>query len=143
MLAMVTHQDEAHSDLEYLLLDDLFELLEEPADAENRRAILALLEFLLTTGREAFSAMDESDVSSELLSSSQWRRQIIGLHADRDRLYAQLDSLNEQLQNCRNPRESVNAARDAVLVWINRLQRHRRQRLRVRRESAPRLRSHV
>jgi hypothetical protein len=104
----------ASAKLEYLLLDDLFELLEEPDDLDNRSSILATIDFLLDRRRREL----ESDGLGE-------KEEIEHL-----RLISELQQLKSAMQaSTRLPRSKTESVRDAVLVWITRVQKQQRAHL--------------
>jgi len=109
------------SELQYLLLDDLFERLEEPDDWEGRQAIAALIGFLL----EHWQPADESAV-----------RSTAGLSIENERLHAVLDELHQVIAIKPHLHSIAAETRDAILVWINRVQRHQRARLMESKASA-------
>src|SRR5579872_2956860 len=56
-----------YSSLEYILLGDLRDLLEEPVDDESRKWLLAVLDTLLDTLPREFDLEDEDGYMSEVL----------------------------------------------------------------------------
>jgi hypothetical protein len=101
----------ASAKLEYLLLDDLYELLEEPDDLDNRSSILTTIDFLLDRRRREL----ESDGMGE-------KEEIEHL-----RLVSELQQLKSAMQaSTRLPRSKTESVRDAVLVWITRVQKQQR-----------------
>lgn len=121
-------RDIACSDLEYLLLDDLYEMLETPFDEDTRQAVLTIVTFLLSLEheRETTHAAADAPLPKEkprVFPSAELRR-------CRDGLYAHLVDLRAELLADCCSRSTVEGTRDAVLVWIHRLQRHQRQTIR-------------
>jgi hypothetical protein len=124
----ILDRDIACSDLEYLLLDDLYEMLETPLEDDTRQAILTIVTFLLSLEHER----ETSGVAAETPLREGKPRQFLSVELKRCRqgLYAHLiDLQSELIANCCS-RSTVEGTRDAVLVWIHRLQRHQRQRMR-------------
>ena len=121
-------RDLSCSDLEYLLLDDLYEMLETPFDEDTRQAVVTIVTFLLSLEHEReISEVPESTLSRldgvRTPSSAELKR-------CRQGLYAHLVDLQTELIADCCSRSTVAGTRDAVLVWIHRLQRHQRRMVR-------------
>lgn len=68
-------------DLEYLLLGDLRELLDEPQTAQTRRSILVILNrLLLNLPRQLALACEDGYMSEVLEQRPNWHRKIEALH---------------------------------------------------------------
>ena len=68
-------------DLEYLLLGDLRQLLDEPQTAQTRQSILVILDrLLLNLPRQLALACEEGYMSEVLEQRPNWHRQIEALH---------------------------------------------------------------
>lgn len=92
------HLLEQYSHLEYLLLGDLRDLLEEQPDAENRRWLVAVLEVLLDMLPRSFTlAREDGYLEFVRDQHPNWERQIEHLERDHDRLYVQLRHLHERV----------------------------------------------
>ena len=91
---------EQYTTLEYILLGDLRDLLEEDADEENRRWMLAVLDALLETLPREFSLKDEDGYMSEVLEQfPSWSGQVERLHHDHDRLFVNLQALRQRVHS--------------------------------------------
>lgn len=106
--------------MQYLLLDDLFEWLEEPDDWERRRALAELIGYILRHWEpaEEAAAGPEDDAA--------------GLAVENERLHTALVELYESIAIRPHLHSVAAETRDAILVWINRVQKHQRACLRSR-----------
>jgi len=85
---------ENFSALEYILLGDLRDLLEEPADAENRKWLIAVLDALLDTLPREFDLEEADGYMSEVLERyPNWSTQVEKLQRDHERLFEKLKEL--------------------------------------------------
>jgi hypothetical protein len=121
-------RDLSCSDLEYLLLDDLYEMLETPLDEDTRQAVVTIVTFLLSLEHER----ERGEVPELILSRHEGVRTSSAIELERCRhgLYAHLVDLQTELIADCCSRSTVEGTRDAVLVWIHRLQRHQRRMVR-------------
>jgi hypothetical protein len=116
-----------YSSLEYILLGDLRDLLEEPADAENRKWMLAVLDGLLDTLPREFDLEDEDGYMSEVLERfPNWTSQVDRLHDDHERLFAKLKELRGRIDRGHWIAPMANEVRHDVRDWILTLIAHNR-----------------
>jgi hypothetical protein len=116
-------QDVKYSELEYLLLDDLYEMLETPFDEETRQSVLSITTFLLAMDREGIA----HEVDKEFSLAGRRESRSAELGRCHDGLYAHLFDLEAELLADCCSRSTVEATRDAVLVWIHRLHQYQRR----------------
>jgi len=118
---------ERYSSLEYILLGDLRDLLEEPADNENRRWLLAVLDALLETLPAEFDLEDEDGYMAEVLERfPSWSGAVERLHRDHDALFARLKELRGRIEQGNWIAPVANAVRRELRDWMMSLQAHRR-----------------
>ena len=92
------HLLEDYAALEYILLGDLRDLLEEPADDENRRWLAAILDALLETQKREFELQEEGGYLSEVLEQfPNWDSQVEMLHEEQHMLFGKLRQLRERI----------------------------------------------
>jgi hypothetical protein len=90
---------EQYSSLEYILLGDLRDILEEPADDESRKWLLAVLDTLLETLPREFVLEDEDGYMAEVLERyPSWSPQVDRLHRDHDQLFLKLKELRGRIE---------------------------------------------
>jgi hypothetical protein len=114
--------------LEYILLGDLQDLLDEPDDEVNRRWIAAILESLLDTLPQQERLRDEGGYLSEVLAAfPSWYPRVDELHEERRRLFRSLRALNSALDRCERLHAVVDPVRTGLRNWISRVTNHRRE----------------
>lgn len=111
------------SELEYLLLDDLYEALDGPMDWEIhdwelQDAVIPILDFLLAMDRQR--DLSPGDPENWFLAVPDELQQHHTL------LYLRLADFRDGLASHRCSRSTIETVRDAVLVWIQRVQHLRR-----------------
>ena len=85
-------------DLEYLLIGDLRQLLDEPLAAHTRQLLLAILDRLLLHLPRQFSlACQQGYMSMVLEECPHWHRQIEQLHDDNLACISSLDELRNRI----------------------------------------------
>src|SRR5882724_7956569 len=90
---------EQYSSLEYILLGDLRDILEEPPDDESRKWLLAVLDTLLETLPREFVLEDEDGYMAEVLERyPSWSAQVDRLHRDHDLLFLKLKELRGHIE---------------------------------------------
>jgi hypothetical protein len=89
---------EQYSSLEYILLGDLRDVLDETPDAESRRWLIAVLDALLDTLPREFDLEDTDGYMSEVLERyPSWNKQVDRLHREHDVLFTKLKELRGRL----------------------------------------------
>ncbi|MGE3803191.1 MAG: hypothetical protein AB7K24_00805 [Gemmataceae bacterium] len=115
--------------LEYLLLGDLRDLLEEtPSDTTTYHWLVAVLDALLDTLPREFGLEEADGYLNEVLQSyPSWYRKVAHLQAEHQSLYGELRQLRRELQLLRRPGASGRRVRQALHRWMNRLIDHHRR----------------
>jgi len=118
--------------LEYILLGDLRDLIEEPADRYTRRWLVAVLDALLDTLPRQMALKESTGYLNEVLDEyPSWYRHVEELQNEQRLLVLSLQALRDRLETS-GPYE-----RDAVRVnatvrqWMNRLTAHHRHETRL------------
>jgi hypothetical protein len=118
---------EHYTSLEYILLGDLRDLLEEPADEETRKWLLAVLDTLLETLPREFDLEDEDGYMSEVLERyPNWSNQVERLHRDHDLLFLKLKELRGRIERNIWIAPIANEVRRDLHEWILNLIAHHR-----------------
>jgi hypothetical protein len=121
-----------YSSLEYILLGDLRDLLEEPADAENRKWLLAVLDALLDTLPREFDLEDEDGYMSEVLERyPNWSFQVDRLHREHEQVFAKIKELRERIAHGHWIAPIANEVRRDLRDWILTLVAHHRNETRL------------
>jgi hypothetical protein len=115
------------SSLEYILLGDLRDLLEESADEENRKWLLAVLDALVDTLPREFNLEDEDGYMAEVLERyPNWSNQVERLHLDHDLLFLKLKELRGRIERNIWIAPIANEVRRDLRDWILTLVAHNR-----------------
>jgi hypothetical protein len=115
--------------LEYLLLGDLRDLLEDlPFDIATYHWLVAVLDALLETLPREF-ALEECDgyLAPVLQEYPSWYRKVVNLQAQHQALYGELRSLRRELQCTRRPGPAGRRVRQSLRDWILRMREHHRR----------------
>lgn len=132
---MTTHQSlllERYSTLEYILLGDLRDVLEEPADAENRKWLLAILDTLLETLPHEFDLQEEDGYMSDVLDRHpNWANQVEQLHHNHERLFQKLQELRGRIELNSWIAPIANEVRRDLRDWVLTIVAHRRRETRL------------
>lgn len=114
--------------LEYILLGDLRDLLEEEPDEQNSRWLVAILDTLVDTlPRELAIKSRDGYLEDVLEEHPHWEAQVQQLHAEYKLLCVRLESFRDQLVS-RTPYASIAAQlRSDLSEWMSALQAHHRQ----------------
>lgn len=123
---------EQYSSLEYILLGDLRDLLDEPIDRENRRWLIALLDALIDTLPREFDLEDEDGYMSEVLERfPNWSHQVDRLHRDHAELFAKLKELRGRIERDSWIAPIANEVRRDAREWVRTLVAHNRRETRL------------
>ena len=118
---------ERYTSLEYILLGDLRDLLEDPVDGENRRWLLAVLDALLETLPVEFELEDEDGYMIEVLERfPSWSGAVERLHRDHDALFQRLKELRGRIDHDDWLAPVANIVRGELRDWMLRLVAHHR-----------------
>jgi Hemerythrin HHE cation binding domain len=121
-----------YSSLEYILLGDLRDLLEEPIDDENRKWLLAVLDALIDTLPREFDLENEDGYMSEVLERfPNWSHQVEQLHRDHERMFEKLKELRGRTERDSWIAPIANEVRHDVRDWIRILVAHNRRETRL------------
>jgi len=123
---------EQYSSLEYILLGDLRDILEEPPDDESRRWLLAVLDALLETLPREFGLEEEDGYMAEVLERyPSWTPQVQRLHSDHDHLFSKLKELRGRVERNIWISPIANEVRRDLREWILKLIAHHRSETRL------------
>ena len=121
-----------YSSLEYILLGDLRDILEEPADQESRKWLIAVLDALLETLPHEFDLEDEDGYMSEVLEQHpNWAGQVERLHRDHEVLFAKLKELRGRVERDDWIAPIANEVRRDLRDWMLNLIAHNRRESRM------------
>ncbi|MBI3861389.1 MAG: hypothetical protein HY290_05795 [Planctomycetia bacterium] len=116
-----------YSSLEYILLGDLRDVLEERPDRESRRWLIAVLDALLETLPREFDLEDADGYMSEVLERyPSWSTQVDRLHSEHDQLFAKLKELRGRVECDTWIAPIANEVRRDIREWTLKLIAHRR-----------------
>lgn len=117
--------------LEYILLGDLRDLLEEPFDEVTLRWLKAVLDALLDTLPREFALKDNGGYLSEVIDCDpSWSLQVQRLAEERRAVYHTLRTLRLQLRTTTEPLENAGEVQNALKNWMTSLtafHRHERR----------------
>ena len=126
------HLLEQYSQLEYLLLGDLRDLLEERPDAENRRWLLAVLEVLIDMlPREFALACEDGYLQFVCDRQPSWERQVNRLQCGHDRIYDRLRLLRDRIADDASIGPLSAQLRRDLGEWMESLVDHHREEKRL------------
>jgi hypothetical protein len=116
------------TELEYILLGDLREMLEEPLTPVSRQWMLAVLDVLLETLPREHRLKSSSDgyLSEVLLEFPNWSPHVDRLEAEHFDLYDRLWDLRDELEGGASARSAASALRFALRDWMEAFLMHRR-----------------
>ncbi|MGE3315246.1 MAG: hypothetical protein AB7O26_09030 [Planctomycetaceae bacterium] len=116
---------EDYAAFEYILLGDLGDLLEEPADKHTHRWLLAVLDALVDTIPREFQMKSREGYLSEVLNEyPSWYRHVEYLRAEHHELYANLRDLRGRIAAREEYEESADRVRIDLRDWMARLVAH-------------------
>jgi len=123
---------EDYTALEYILLGDLRDLLEEPADQYTRRWLVAVLDALLDTLPREMALKESSGYLNEVLDEyPSWYRHVEDLQNEQRLLVLSLQALRDRLDSAGPYERDASRVRASVRQWMNRLKAHRRHETRL------------
>jgi len=121
-----------YSALEYILLGDLRDVLEEPADAQNRKWLAAILDALLETLPYEFFLKEEEGYLQEVLDRyPNWANEVDQLRGEHDILFCRLKQLHDRVLSEAPFAEIAEQVREEVREWMRALIAHNRHELRL------------
>ena len=124
------------SALEYILLGDLLDLLEEAdGDAEAWKWISKVLDILLKAMPREFELQDEGGYLEEVLEEHpNWQGQVRDLYQERCDLLMKLDELRTRMQDSQplqQMKQLASELRDELRDWITSYIAHQRHERRI------------
>jgi hypothetical protein len=123
---------EEYTALEYILLGDLRDLLEERADQYTRRWLVAVLDALLDTLPRQMAIKESSGYLTEVLDEyPSWYRHVEDLQNEQRLLVLSLQALRDRLETSGPYQRDAARVKAAVRQWMNRLMAHRRHETRM------------
>jgi hypothetical protein len=123
---------EDYTALEYILLGDLRDLLEEPADQYTRRWLVAVLDALLDILPRQMALKESSGYLNEVLDEyPSWYRHVEDLQNEQRLLELSLHALRDRLETAGPYERDAMRVNSAVRQWMNRLTAHRRHETRL------------
>jgi hypothetical protein len=123
---------EDYTALEYILLGDLRDLFEEPADQFTRRWLVAVLDALLDTLPREMALKESSGYLNEVLDEyPSWYRHVEDLQNEQRLLVLSLQALRDRLESAGPYERDAVRVNSAVRQWMNRLKAHRRHETRL------------
>ena len=135
---MAHHRDDAvrylHecTALEYILLGDLREILEEPIDAQNRKWLLAVLDALLDTiPREMELQRDGGYLADVIEEFPNWSPIVGQLQERQERLYRDLGRLRDRAAWDEPVEEIAGDVRRELQQWMHGFAAHQRHQRRI------------
>ena len=125
--SMTSHDAYARSSvLEYLLIGDLRDLLEESPDNETRRWLLAVLEELLNLLPNEFEYEDQGGYLAEICDQNpNLSNTVDRLHREHEGLYFSLLELRNRIADEQSFEFIADEMKPKLRRWIEAAQRHR------------------
>ena len=118
--------------LEYILLGDLRDLLEEPPDEQNRRWLREVLDALLDTLPREFAMRQEGGYLEEVIDRfPNWCGQVDGLREEKLRLYEKLRECRDHVARQASYAKIADELRRELREWMNSLVAHHRHERRL------------
>ena len=112
--------------LEYLLIGDLRDLLEETPDNETRRWLLAVLEELLNLLPNEFEYEDQGGYLAEVCEQNpNWSNTVERLHREHEGLYFSLLELRNRIADEQSFEFIADEVKPKLSRWIEAAKRHR------------------
>lgn len=113
--------------LEYILLGDLRDLLEEPADEETNRWLVAVLDTLLELLPNQFALEESGGYLAEVTAEfPNWHREVEALQREHQSLFDSLQQLRNQVASDTPFDGIADQVRAELRDWMQRITAHRR-----------------
>lgn len=118
--------------LEYILLGDLRDLIEEQADQYTRHWLVAVLDALLEALPRQMALKEERGYLNEVLDEyPSWYRHVEDLQNEQRLLVLSLQALRDRLDTPGSYQRDADRVNSTVRHWMNSLQAHRRHETRL------------
>ena len=118
--------------LKYILLGDLRDLLEEPADRYTRGWLVAILDSLLDTLPREIAIKEASGYLNEVLDEyPSWYRHVEELQNEERLLFLSLQALRDRLETSESYAFAADRVKSALRQWMTRLAAHNRHENRI------------
>jgi hypothetical protein len=125
-------QLEHYTSLEYILLGDLRDVLEERTDRHTRGWMIAILDALLDALPRQLALKEESGYLNEVLEEyPSWFRQVEDLQNEERLLFLSLQALRDRLETSESYSYAADRVKSAVRQWMTRLTAHHRHETRI------------
>lgn len=119
-------------EMEYLLLGDLRDLLEDSPTEMTRRWMLVVLDALLETLPRNIQLKDEDGYLSEVIKAfPNWSDQVDALRREHDILFGKLRRLRERIVHRAHFADIAEETRNDLREWIQTLVAHHRHETRL------------
>ncbi|MDA0832074.1 MAG: hypothetical protein O2955_03740 [Planctomycetota bacterium] len=119
-------------EMEYLLLGDLRDLLEDVPNEMTRRWMLVVLDALLETLPRNIQLKEEDGYLSEVIEAfPNWSDQVDALRREHDILFGKLRRLRERIVHRAHFTDIADATRNDLKEWIQTLVAHHRHETRL------------
>jgi hypothetical protein len=123
---------EDYSALEYILLGDLRDVLEEPANRHTRGWLIAILDALLDTLPREMALKESSGYLHEVLNEyPSWYRHVEDLQNEERLLFLSLQSLRDRLETSESYAFAADRVKSTLRQWMTRLSAHHRHENRI------------
>ncbi len=107
------------SELEYILIGDLRDLLESPIDEQNLRWISAVLDALLETLPKQFELKQKAGFSQEILDvHPNWECHVTSLAVEHEQMCDRLRQLRRELPNAVRTESLAKTLRMELKAWM-------------------------
>jgi hypothetical protein len=118
--------------LEYILLGDLRDLLEEPPNRYTRRWLIAVLDALLDTLPREMAIKEASGYLNEVLDEfPSWYRHVEDLQNEQRLVFLSLQALRDRLETPEPYQRDAAHAQSQLRQWMNRLLAYHRHENRI------------
>lgn len=118
--------------LEYILLGDLRDLLEEPDDATTHHWMMTVLDALLDTVPKEFALRENGGYLTDVLERfPNWYDQVCALHDEKRTIYDKLRVLRQRLAKHSSMEGIADEVRTNLQDWMNRFVAHHRHERRL------------
>jgi hypothetical protein len=123
---------EEYTALEYILLGDLRDVLEEPANRHTRGWLIAILDALLDTLPREMALKESSGSLHEVLDEyPSWYRHVEDLQNEERLLFLSLQSLRDRLETSESYAFAADRLKSTLRQWMTRLAAHHRHENRI------------